>query len=62
MVNRSLIGCGAEQAAPDTAVLPGIFFVYDLAPFMVEISMESYPLTHLFTRLCAIVGGIFTVR
>ena len=43
------------------AVLPGIFFVYDLSPFMVNVKKERIPILHLFTRLLAIVGGVFTV-
>jgi hypothetical protein len=44
-----------------TAVLPGIFFVYDLSPFMVEVKRTTMPLTHLATKLLAIVGGVFTI-
>ena len=40
------------------AVLPGIFFVYDLAPFRVQLSAERPPLSHILSRLCAIVGGV----
>lgn len=43
------------------AVLPGIFFVYDLSPFMVEVQRTRPPLSHLLTKLCAIVGGVFSV-
>jgi len=43
------------------AVLPGIFFVYDLTPFMIEASESDMPFAHLVTKLCAIVGGVFTV-
>lgn len=42
-------------------VLPGIFFVYELSPFMIEASRTRIPLLHLLTKLCAIVGGVFTV-
>lgn len=42
-------------------VLPGMFFVYDVAPFLVEIKRVTVPLSHLLTRLCAIVGGVFSV-
>ena len=43
------------------SVLPGIFFVYDLQPFMIYTTKSSMPLTHLLTRLLAIVGGLFSV-
>lgn len=42
-------------------VLPGVFFVYDLSPFMIEVQRECMPIWRLFTKLCAIVGGIFTL-
>jgi hypothetical protein len=43
------------------AVLPGIFFVYDLQPFMIHTTKSTMPMTHLITRLLAIVGGVFSV-
>ena len=43
------------------AVLPGIFFVYELSPFMIEASSSRMPFFHLLTKICAIVGGVFTV-
>jgi hypothetical protein len=43
------------------AVLPGIFFVYDLQPFMIYTTISRMPVTHLITRLLAIVGGVFSV-
>ena len=43
------------------SVLPGIFFVYDLQPYMMYTTKTSMPLTHLLTRLLAIVGGSFSV-
>eukprot|EP00545_Synedropsis_sp_CCMP1620_P002973 CAMPEP_0119030444 /NCGR_PEP_ID=MMETSP1176-20130426/41034_1 /TAXON_ID=265551 /ORGANISM="Synedropsis recta cf, Strain CCMP1620" /LENGTH=507 /DNA_ID=CAMNT_0006986815 /DNA_START=110 /DNA_END=1633 /DNA_ORIENTATION=+ len=42
------------------SVLPGIFFIYEIYPFAVEISKNSVPFTHLLIRLIAIVGGVFT--
>ena len=42
-------------------MLPGIFFVYELSPFMIEASRIRMPILHLVTKLCAIVGGVFTV-
>jgi len=43
------------------AILPGIFFIYELSPFMIEASRLRMPLLHLLTKLCAIIGGVFTV-
>ena len=52
---------GGQPGVPKEAILPGIFFVYDLSPFMIEASRTRIPLFHLFTKICAIVGGVFTV-
>jgi hypothetical protein len=46
---------------PQEAILPGIFFVYELSPFMIEASRTRMPILHFFTKVCAIVGGVFTV-
>jgi hypothetical protein len=46
---------------PPDAVLPGIFFIYELSPFMIEASRIRMPILHFATKLCAIVGGVFTV-
>lgn len=35
--------------------------MYELSPFMIEVSQNIIPLSHLLTRLFAIVGGTFTV-
>eukprot|EP00797_Seminavis_robusta_P019663 Sro2995_g341810.2 (353) ;mRNA; r:8108-9228 len=43
------------------SVLPGVFFIYEIYPFAVEISQNSVPFTHLLIRLMASVGGIFTI-
>lgn len=42
-------------------VIPGIFFVYELAPFMVTVTEAQIPISHLITRLLAVVGGVFSV-
>jgi endoplasmic reticulum-Golgi intermediate compartment protein 3 len=42
-------------------VIPGLFFIYELSPFMVEYTHGAVPLAHLVTRLLAIVGGVFSV-
>jgi hypothetical protein len=35
--------------------------VYELAPFMITVTEAQVPLSHLATRLLAIVGGVFSV-
>lgn len=40
----------------------GVFFVYDVSPFMVEvIPAEETPFSHLLIRLVAVAGGAFAV-
>ena len=34
---------------------------YELSPFMIEASRIRMPILHFATKLCAIVGGVFTV-
>mmetsp|Transcript_11464 Transcript_11464/g.15197 ORF Transcript_11464/g.15197 Transcript_11464/m.15197 type:complete len:253 (+) Transcript_11464:1-759(+) len=43
------------------SILPGVFFMYEIYPFHVEISQKNVPFTHLMVRLLATVGGVFTV-
>jgi hypothetical protein len=51
-----------EHGQPvQVTLLPGIFFIFDISPFMIQISNSSMPFYHLMTRLFAIVGGVFSV-
>lgn len=43
------------------AILPGVFFIYQIYPFAIEVTRESVPLTHLLVRIMAAVGGVFTL-
>jgi len=43
------------------AILPGVFFIYDIYPFAVEVSNERVSFTHLIIRIMALVGGIYTI-
>lgn len=45
----------------DNIYIIGIFFVYELSPFMIEASKIRMPFLHFVTKICAIVGGVFTV-
>ena len=47
--------------ASQPEVIPGIFFVYEISPFLIEVKRVRMPWSHLFTRLCAIVGGVFSI-
>jgi len=42
-------------------VPPGLFFVYELSPIIVEYSASSQSFFHFLTNLCAIIGGVYTV-
>jgi hypothetical protein len=45
-----------------TAVpLPGVFFKWDISPFVIKYQEGGRSLAHFFTRVCAIIGGAFVV-
>ena len=50
-----------KQHSVQNSVLPGVFFIYEIYPFAVEVSTVSVPFTHLLIRLMATIGGVFTV-
>lgn len=41
--------------------LPGVFFIYDINPMMIQIKEFRKSFLHFLTGICAIIGGIFTV-
>ena len=41
--------------------LPGVFFVYDINPMMIQLKEGRKSFLHFLTGVCAIIGGIFTV-
>jgi len=43
------------------SILPGVFFVYEIYPFAVEVTQKSVPLSHLLIRVSALVGGVITI-
>jgi len=45
----------------ELAGLPGVFFVYEFTPFLVQKVEKVTPLSHFLTSICAIIGGVFTV-
>jgi hypothetical protein len=47
--------------AARNAILPGVFFIYDIYPFAVEITSPKIPFTHLLIRIMATFGGVFTI-
>jgi hypothetical protein len=50
-----------EHHYKQKSVLPGVFFIYQVYPFAVEISKQEIPLTHLLIRILATIGGVFTI-
>jgi endoplasmic reticulum-Golgi intermediate compartment protein 3 len=54
-------GHKADHHNVRNSVLPGVFFMYEIYPFEVEVSQVRVPLTHLLIRLMATVGGVFTI-
>lgn len=50
-----------EHHDSQNAILPGVFFIYEIYPFAVEVTKNSVPLTHLLIRIMATVGGVFTI-
>ena len=50
-----------EHHATANAVLPGVFFVYEIYPFAVEVTRERVPFAHLLIRIMATIGGVFTI-
>ena len=41
--------------------LPGVFFIYDMSPFVVRRTEETTSFFHFLVRLCAVLGGVFAV-
>ena len=54
-------GSPMEHHDAQNAVLPGIFFIYEIYPFAVEITKNRVPFVHLLMRIMATVGGVFTI-
>lgn len=49
------------RAHSPTAQLPGVFWVYDLSAFMVQVTTHRPTFSHFLVRVCAIVGGVTTI-
>lgn len=41
--------------------LPGVFIVYDFSPFLMRKTEKAKPWSYIFTSICAIVGGVFSI-
>ena len=54
-------GHGHDHRHIRNSILPGVFFIYEIYPFAVEVRPTRVPFTHLLIRLMSTVGGVFTV-
>lgn len=50
-----------NRDSPNSSVIPGVFFMFDLSPIMMSIKEERKSFLHFLTSLCAIIGGVITV-
>ncbi|KAL7566658.1 hypothetical protein ACA910_017724 [Epithemia clementina (nom. ined.)] len=51
----------AHHNVKSNSILPGVFFIYEIYPFAVEVRPNVVPITHLMIRLMATVGGVFAI-
>jgi len=42
-------------------ILPGVFFIYQIYPFAIEVTRDSVPVIHLLIRITATLGGLFAI-
>ena len=59
--NKKADGHTHEHHWKENSILPGVFFIYDIYPFALEVSKIYVPFSHLLIRLMAVTGGILTV-
>lgn len=52
---------GNGHAHPRRIALPGVFFIYDISPFVVHTTKSYVPTIDFIARLCAIIGGTYTI-
>lgn len=43
------------------SILPGVFFIYEIYPFAVEVDQKRVPFSHFMIRIVALIGGVFTI-
>ena len=44
----------------DTALVPNAVFHYDISPVMVVVREETQAFASFVTKICAVIGGIYT--
>jgi len=52
---------GKADAHVDTALVPNAVFHYDISPVMVVVREETQAFATFVTKICAVIGGIYTV-
>jgi len=52
---------GKADAYVDTDLVPNAAFHYDISPVMVVVQEETQSLSSFVTKICAVIGGIYTV-
>jgi hypothetical protein len=52
---------GKADAHVDTALVPNAVFHYDISPVMVVVREETQAFASFVTKICAVIGGIYTV-
>ena len=52
---------GKADAYVDTDLVPNAAFHYDISPVMVMMAEETQSFSSFVTRICAVIGGIYTV-
>ena len=52
---------GKADAHVDTQMVPNAVFHYDISPVKVVVQEESEALAAFVTKICAVIGGIYTV-
>jgi thiol-disulfide isomerase/thioredoxin len=52
---------GAADAYVDTDLVPNAAFHYDISPVMVVVKEHTQSFSYFVTRICAVIGGIYTV-
>jgi len=52
---------GKADAFIDTQLVPNAVFHYDISPVMVQVQEETQAFATFVTKICAVIGGIYTV-
>ncbi|CAE8617483.1 unnamed protein product [Polarella glacialis] len=50
-----------QVRANELSGLPGVFLVYDFSPFLMTKTEKVKPWSYIFTSICAIIGGVFSI-